>query len=64
MAVSESKKKANAKWDSENMATLACKVKKSQAAAFKAFCEAKGKTSNTVLKDFVLKCIGQDEQQS
>lgn len=57
MAISEAKKKANAKWDSENMATLACKVKKEQAAAFKMFCKNQGKTSNTVLREYVLDCI-------
>lgn len=59
MAVSEAKKKANAKWDSENMATLACKVKKTQAEAFKSYCMERGQTSNTVLKDYVLDCIGE-----
>ncbi len=57
MAISEAKRKANAKWDSENMATLACKVRKGQAAAFKTFCESQGKTSNTVIREYVLGCI-------
>lgn len=61
MAVSEAKKKANAKWDSENMATLACKVKRMQAAAFKSYCAERGLTSNTALKDYVLGCIGERE---
>lgn len=59
MAVSEAKKKANAKWDSENMATLACKVKRAQAEAFKVYCEIQGRTSNAVLRDYVLGCIGE-----
>ena len=63
MAVSEAKKKANAKWDSENMATLACKVKRTQAAAFKSYCAEHGKTSNTVLKEYVLDCIGESDDQ-
>lgn len=63
MAVSEKKKASNAKWDSVNMATLGCRVKKTQAIAFRAYCEGQGKTSNTVLKDFVLACIGQEENQ-
>lgn len=62
MTVSASKRKANDKWDSENMSTLACKVKKEQAEKFKAYCKGKGKTSNTVLKEFVLDCI--DEQEA
>ena len=63
MAVSEAKKKANAKWDSENMATLACKVKREQAEKFKAYCKDSGKTSNTVLKDYVLRCIDEKEEK-
>lgn len=61
MSVPESRKKANVKWDSENMATLGCRVRKSQAEAFKNYCTSQGKTSNTVLKDYVLDCIKQDE---
>lgn len=61
MAVAESRKRANAKWDKENMTTLGCKIKRTQAAAFKAYCENQGSTSNTVLKDFVLGCIGEQE---
>lgn len=61
MTVPESRKKANAKWDAENMTTLGCRVKKDQAERFKTYCKEKGKTSNTVLKGFVLDCI--DEQE-
>ena len=64
MAVSEKKKASNAKWDSANMSTLGCRVKKAQAAAFKAYCEAQGKTSNTVLKEYVLDCIGEGDEWS
>lgn len=63
MAVSEKKKASNAKWDSANMATLGCRVKKTQAEAFKAYCENLGKTSNTVLKDYVLDCIGENDTE-
>ena len=62
MAVSDAKKKANAKWDSENMATLACKVIKDDAAAFKLFCQNNNKTTNTVLREFVLSCIKENEE--
>lgn len=62
MAVSEKKKASNAKWDSANMATLGCRVKKTQAKAFKSYCESQDKTSNTVLKDYVLDCIGESDE--
>lgn len=57
MAVSEAHKKGNRKWDKENMTTLGCKVKKEEAVAFKEYAAARGKTSNTVLKEFVQDCI-------
>ena len=40
MAISEKKKISNARWDKENMATLGCRVKKEQAAAFKEYAKA------------------------
>ena len=63
MAISEKKKASNAKWDSANMATIGCLVKKSQAEAFKAYCKGRGKTSNTVLKNYVLDCVGESDEQ-
>lgn len=57
MAVSEAQKKASAKYQKENIASLACRVKKEQAEKFKEYCEAQGKTSNAVLREFVLTCI-------
>ena len=58
MAVRESQKNASVKWHRENMGTLACKVKREQAEEFKAFCQLQGTSANTVLKSFVLSCIG------
>lgn len=57
MPISDKKKASNAKWNKENITTLGCSVKKEEAALFKQFCKDQGKTSNTVLKDFVLACI-------
>lgn len=57
MALSQARKNANAKWDKENMTTLGCKVKRTEAAAFKAYAQAQGKTSNTILKEYVQECI-------
>ena len=62
MAVTKSRKKANAKWDAENMTTLGCRVKKDQAEKFKTYCAEIGKTSNAVLRDYVLDCI--EEKQN
>lgn len=59
MAPSEAQKKASLKWDKENMSTIGCKVKKDQAEKFKAYCIEQGKTSNAVLREYVLDCIGE-----
>ena len=46
MAVSDAQKKAAAKWDKENMTTLGCKVKKSEAEQFKSYAKEQGTTAN------------------
>lgn len=48
--VTEARKRANSKWDKENMTLLGCRVKKSFADEFKAACAAAGTTPNAVLK--------------
>lgn len=50
---SGSQKRANAKWDKENMTVLACKVRKEVADKFKAACAAEDTTSNAVLQQAV-----------
>lgn len=57
MAVSESQKRANQKWDKENMTTLGCKVYRHEAEAFKEYAKKQNKTSNTLLKEYVQECI-------
>lgn len=60
MVISDAQKKASKEWDKKNMTTLGCKVKKEEAAAFKEYAKEQGKTSNTVLKEYVHKCIKKD----
>lgn len=49
MPVSDAKKKANAKWDAVNMATLGVKTRRDKAEAFKAACAEAGTNMNAVL---------------
>jgi hypothetical protein len=63
VAASEAQKRASAKYQEKNIASLACRVKKEQAEKFKAYCAEQGKTSNAVLREFVMKCIGEDAAQ-
>lgn len=59
MAISDAQKKASNKYNKEHMATLGCKVRKEQAEQFKQYAENKGTTSNALLKNYVLECIGE-----
>lgn len=64
MAVSQAQKKANAKWDKENMTTLGCKVKKSEATQFKEYAKQQGTTANSLLKNYVLSSIKKKEDNN
>lgn len=48
MAVSESRRRANAKWDAANMTTLGCRMRKADAQIFKSACKDSGTTVNSV----------------
>lgn len=48
MAVSESRRRANKKWDAANMTTLGCRMRKADAEIFKAACKDSGTTVNAV----------------
>lgn len=49
-ALSESRKKANAKWDKDNMTILACKVRKDYADRVRAAAARNGDTVNAIIK--------------
>ena len=61
MPVSRAKRQANNKWDTENMKIVACKVKKEDAQAFKEYAEERDTTPNALLRSYVYKCIGKEE---
>ena len=63
LAPTEAQRRASAKYQRENIASLACRVKKEQAEKFKAYCTDKGRTSNAVLRDYVLDCIGERDTE-
>lgn len=56
--LTESQKKARNKWDSENMVTLACKVRREEAEAFRSHCVAERKTASAVLHEFIREYAG------
>ena len=54
---SEAQKAASAKYQKEHIASVACRLKKEQAEAFKRYCESQGKTPHAVLREFILDCL-------
>lgn len=63
MAISDSQKRASAKWDKEHTRIVSCKLRTAEHAAFKAYAEARGKTISGVLLDYVRRCISDDMEQ-
>ena len=53
MPISDSQKRAAAKWNSKNLITLACSVRTEKAKAFQQKCKDNGTTVNAVLQ----KCV-------
>ena len=48
MGLSESKRRANNKWDAANMTVLGCKVRRDRAEQFKAACKRNGTSPNAI----------------
>ena len=61
MPVSEKKRASNAKWDRENMTTLAAHIRKDRAEAFRAKAAAEGLTGSGVLLRFIAEYLGDDD---
>lgn len=49
MALSEARKRANAKWDAANTKVISCKARADLVETFKALCRENGETPNAVL---------------
>lgn len=63
MAISEARRRANAKWDRENMASLSCRVKLDTANAFRALCESRGTTVSMALSTFIKSELAAAQQE-
>lgn len=59
--VSEAKRRNNNAWDAKNMATIGTRVRKEIAEEFKQYARAQGTTANTLLKNYILRCLGRTE---
>ena len=61
MAISAAQKEASKKYHKEHIASIACRVRKEEAEAFKTYCSNIGKTPNAVLSEFVRSCISVEQ---
>ncbi len=57
MTISESKKTANAKWDSAHMTNIACRVTREKAQQFREACRSQGTNPNAVLLAYINRFI-------
>jgi hypothetical protein len=61
VAISEAKKRADAKWSKANRKSAACMLTNAEHAAFKSWAEARGLTVSGALLEYVRKCITETE---
>lgn len=59
--ITDAKRRANAKWNGENLGTLGCTVQKEKAEQFKAYAKSKNTTVNALLREFVDSCLANDQ---
>lgn len=57
MTVSEARRKANAKWDKENLTIIGCRLRKEKAEEFKQYAKNHNTTPNALLKEFINDCL-------
>lgn len=55
--MTEARKKANAKWDKENMTVIGCRVTKAKAQEFRQACAALGVVPNQIFKETIEQII-------
>lgn len=59
--ITDAKRRANAKWNGENLGTLGCTVPKEKAEQFKIYAKSKNTTVNALLRGFVDSCLTNDQ---
>ena len=54
---SDAQKRAHKKYDQKNYSVVGCKLPRSDADAFRAFCAAQGRSVSAVLAEYVRSCL-------
>ena len=62
--MNEARKRANVKWDKENMTTLACRVTKIRAQAFKDACAALDTLPSRVFQEAIDRTIAEANKKT
>lgn len=57
-SISDAKRRANAKWNGENLGTLGCTVPKTKAEQFKKYAKDRNTTVNALLRSYIDQCLG------
>ena len=60
--VRESQRRAADAWDSKNMLTIGCKMRRELAEEFKRAAQENGTTASALIKQFVLQYLGKTEE--
>ena len=55
--ISDAHKKANLKWDKENMKSVSCRLRTADAELFKEYCTVNKTTPGAVLKNYIYKLL-------
>ena len=63
MPVKESKKKANSKWDKENMKTISVKLRKEIVAEFYRYAKENNTTAHRLMADFIIEKVSSLEEK-
>ena len=62
--MNEARKRANVKWDKENMTTLACRVTKVRAQAFREACAALATLPSRVFQEAIDRTIAEADKKT
>lgn len=60
MPLSESRKRANSKWDKENLKMLVTKVRRDDAEKFAQLCKENNLSVHKAIKSFVMDCLSKN----
>lgn len=58
MPMTDKKRKSDAAWKQKNIKTVACRLYRADAEAFREYASAQGRSVNDLLREYVAQCLG------